>query len=798
MTDDRRGPRRRRHRNSRLGCATCKRRRVKCSEDLPACNNCVKHRVHCDYLNYSASQIEELIRARSTQQTDQDVVVESADLADATAAGDTVAEAALDRVSEASEDDLDASIAATNANMDGNMHLEIDLRTFSETIDHEAAVPSSYINIAGDLPTEDNELHPLQPPLENPPNLLHLQHMSPSQRQRHPLQFRPLHLQLQGVGLDSVNLHNVGDMIPGTTSRVTGGVLDVLNFQASSVTQNFDNLLAVGEIIYPIYSIQDTPDLEYRTRPSSTAAEASGPFGVVRDVFLNVRTSTSGASHQRLRALPHATRLVRKIVFRSRDPQSYDVLLYQKFAELGEKIAHGQATLPEIRLLFRIWLSYFIFRAFTLDVMFLCLINLTTNYMITNAYLVPNSVKFDTLVAATHLKNNLLVHLIKHYAVAIKKLLALLNENASPELTSSISYILSLMSIYDPEATAYSTRCFRDGMFSVLIHTLHQSQKSRVSAPSLIPIYLNLMTNIARTVYLPAYDWNFLGEYQGMLARFGHILNKFGAHHVVNGETWSFVQKEYGQLEIFCQKALTSYIPEVNGSLDNIQHQEELFFHIFHRWTCVQPSRLLMVNKKSDPLEKILNLFSRLFRRGLYAVMPQMRFFYLRDLDSPLLLDVFVAHEDNEVFGELDDPGQLCVDRDLYNMYKEELKTLAAYATRVLTFFKIRMAILYRNLVHNGKGRSLFPILNVIEWRNSITDIKYTRDEFNERVGVREYPIHSFNTTYILPQHYPQILDPEDPAMGFFAPQPVDGSLEVDLLSLKPHGLLGMDAAPGL
>lgn len=42
--------RRKRHRNSRLGCDTCKRRKVKCLEDLPQCKNCVRHKVKCDYL----------------------------------------------------------------------------------------------------------------------------------------------------------------------------------------------------------------------------------------------------------------------------------------------------------------------------------------------------------------------------------------------------------------------------------------------------------------------------------------------------------------------------------------------------------------------------------------------------------------------------------------------------------------------------------------------------------------------------------------------------------------------------
>ncbi|KAL4404549.1 hypothetical protein CABS03_14344 [Colletotrichum abscissum] len=38
------------HRKSKLGCHTCKRRKIKCDELKPACQNCVRHLVTCDFL----------------------------------------------------------------------------------------------------------------------------------------------------------------------------------------------------------------------------------------------------------------------------------------------------------------------------------------------------------------------------------------------------------------------------------------------------------------------------------------------------------------------------------------------------------------------------------------------------------------------------------------------------------------------------------------------------------------------------------------------------------------------------
>ncbi|SCU77728.1 LAFA_0A03092g1_1 [Lachancea sp. 'fantastica'] len=58
---------RRKHRNSRLGCDECKRRRIKCDEELPECRNC-RNRIRkpdddnycqCSYLRMSKKEIEE-------------------------------------------------------------------------------------------------------------------------------------------------------------------------------------------------------------------------------------------------------------------------------------------------------------------------------------------------------------------------------------------------------------------------------------------------------------------------------------------------------------------------------------------------------------------------------------------------------------------------------------------------------------------------------------------------------------------------------------------------------------------
>lgn len=63
---------RRKHRNSHLGCGTCKKRRIKCDENLPACLNCTKGKLHCAYLNLDSSARSALRMAQHNQNIRQE------------------------------------------------------------------------------------------------------------------------------------------------------------------------------------------------------------------------------------------------------------------------------------------------------------------------------------------------------------------------------------------------------------------------------------------------------------------------------------------------------------------------------------------------------------------------------------------------------------------------------------------------------------------------------------------------------------------------------------------------------
>lgn len=53
---------RRTHKNSRDGCPNCRAKRIKCTEELPSCSNCVKKHYRCGYLDFPKERLDHIRR----------------------------------------------------------------------------------------------------------------------------------------------------------------------------------------------------------------------------------------------------------------------------------------------------------------------------------------------------------------------------------------------------------------------------------------------------------------------------------------------------------------------------------------------------------------------------------------------------------------------------------------------------------------------------------------------------------------------------------------------------------------
>ena len=757
---------RRKHKNSKLGCANCKERRVKCLENLPSCTNCIKHRVKCAYLDYTEDQLNEFKKAKLLQELQEQQQ-----------------EQQPHQLQESDSEANDQQPLKTNKKV-----LKPKKSRAATSFSYGQAKSSSSIPsvlVAGSSTGLTNG------------------EVFQQQRQHH---------SVPNIG---TNFNTLAAAVASSSSLSSSSASSVIvnNEDAEplpvprSNNESRVNLLPEGnefQILFPAYP--DSADFPATNSPSrfSTPLERSA----VSNAF-NMKHSRSQSTSGN--SLPNSLNLPVNFKYTSHPAVDYDARLKQLLKTIGPMILKGTLGLSQIRDIYSTWLNSFIYKAFTSDLMFYCLLNLTTNFLITNCFsdsnkhlqnsgsLTPSSRSLQL----AHIRTDCTNRSLQYYAYTIKGLGIVLNdENTDPDLTGSVSYILSLMSVYDTQATLNSIICFRNGLFSIFKHNDIAYEKIDPNTKVLIPTHKKLMVNIVMSIYLPGYDSNFLKEYQQLLVRFGELIIPLLHHHnstnTAGGaqEMVSFVESNYSHLLSFTNDCLNHYISEINNTLSDINSQEELLFQMIYRWVRFFPARLIGSRKKSDPLEKMLYLFYKVFKKSLFAIFPQVKFFFLRDFDSPLMLDVFASDNDYDIFvEELEHPINNCLPPELYEPILNELKSMSSYLIRVITYLQLRLNKLYKYLVvDSGIDRMKQIHGDILQWGNSITDITKTRNEFKQLLGLEEVCVTSFINKVIREENYPTRKG--KPKTSETEHSLAAGANMVDFMTLQPSGLLINDFDP--
>lgn len=820
---------RRKHKNSKNGCPNCKKRRVKCSEDLPSCLNCLKHKVKCGYLDYTEAQIQELTMIKLANAEDSDdsskkkgdspknnfkaelLSPENPDVNvinknypspprpqtnwSNTSIGNSSHNPSLTSFQQGSSISSVATFPPPSVSMTSampppappilsslsfnslisgvNNAMSIDQKEISQDFDNLLTTTND---------PEDSIIYPVYSLIGDPINEGSLEYSSPwvnsmttddaSHFAQLPQQNKfsiPYHFQKPQTPLLQIQQQQVAHLHFQQQQHHQQQHQQHLeqeqehqNLQQVLQDQEPEQIQHEGQVKFlPINSnlpqgqsaLPDSPHLSRResTQGGSTVSTTSSPLFKVASPFAFDASPSS-------RCLPGA--ISSEFTFKKLDKVriNHINLLLSNIMKAGPKIVKGTCPLYEIRALYLSWINSFIYRSYDSKLMFSCLLNFGVNYLISTCLEPEQATLSFPAVNRKKLKNLFIVISIRHYGNIIKLLREVLNLSKNPELCSLTSYILSLMSIYDPEATLHSINCFRDGLFGVLSHYLNIAKMNSLKPTILIPSHLQLMKNIARSVYLPGYDPTFLQEYSQVLENFGEVLKWYISHCPTPiSETMRFVHSKHSDLVNFNDDTINYYLPRLNGNLSDIDVQQEVLFEMVHRWVRLFPSKMLVITKKSHPLEKIIYLFYKTMKKALYAICPQVKFFFLRDFDLPLMTEVFVIKVDYDIFrNELDHPINIGeIPSELYPYHVEDLKQTAAYLLRINAFLEGRLAILYRYIVYEEAVTSRFPIDDIRKWRSSIKSIETARQDFNDIVGFNSEPITNFRDTIIQPKHYP-------------------------------------------
>lgn len=832
---------RRKHKNSKLGCSNCKKRRVKCSEDLPQCTNCVKHKVKCGYLDYTDEQIQELITAK------KQLKEENNSLSPSTSNGNL-------NVKKESSIPLSkkVSVEAESPIVEGSPRNPAfgSTATFADSPENDIIKPSSAFNnnplqsfetpIFGpndnDSVFHGDQLHMttnLSPNNGLPPHLQHsstslMQQMSVGSTHVSPTvtQFAIPDAELNGaipmlhqgsisfqkaVSTTPENAHNLMGQHPqvdhtlynspyssASTPTVVANVMPQFGVTGNQelfsntnttlvqdqlvqqmITTDFDNLLAHSSttsdaIIYPVYSIQQQNSHDDRIVQTTTTVAFSGSLSLARSSLSSPILLGSPRP-----PLPNAIRATTTFKNIQADVKDYQNALKKKIVNLQL----GAGNLYTVRRIYRAWVKTFIQLAFLSRMMFSCLLNLTTNYLLSNPLKSKKSLVRLSDSEREQTLDKLVVLSIKHYARVIRTLRRNLNSNTAADMCSRVSYVLSIMSIYDPEATQNSMICFRNGLFSVLTHTYNSVvNKSRnLSVQENIPlIHLFMLKNLLKSAYYPSYDPTFLAEFQEQFHLFRSLIGDYRVSNL-NDTLIDFTS--------FLEEICAKHIPILISEVDNLETQQELLLDMLHKWTRLFPSKFVSYNTKSnDIIEGMLYLFFMALKRTLNNMFPQVRFFFIQDFGSPLILEVNEHDNDYDIFKNM--PAEaVTLSSDVIIQPNEilQLKQIAGYLLRINKFFDKRIALIYGLQVNNDVAFHIEGDIRV--WRESITSLSQTRKYFIDSIGLKEINVKSFARSYIRSYNYPRSFG----GISDISPEELQRQYNLDFTALMPNGFLPED-----
>lgn len=680
--------RRRKHKNSKLGCNNCKKRKVKCLEDLPECRNCVKHKVRCGYLDYTDAQKAELRNSKLSQ--------------------------------------------------------EFELLT---TV--------------------------------------------------------PLNESLTSIdSLRSQESHNPTPAFPLLRKRLSHAN-EHLRYQVHhhNIKQNFDNLMPLAtsvDMTYPVYTIHEHANQDH-TQSQQTEPQPQShklPNGIKQPTTFKVQDNPFSREFYV-------------------DKFNEDVAAYSR------AVATGTNSIFDVRYLYFLWLLLFTNRAYSSQLYFSCLLNLTINYLICNLF--TSSIKYREAIINTALEENqhyldqtktkdvIIMRLIEHYANIIKRLRLLLNERQHPDLAAQVSFVLSVMSFYDPEATLHSLNCFRDGLFSIL--TYHFNRSATKEGLFFIPLHLQLMKNSMKLIYFPATLILTLHEYLQFLKNFVSLVDPYltrsrsvredAALQKHKDHGYEFIHLKLLDLLEFITDVVETYSDAVNDNLDDMQTQQEILFRMMYKWVRFFPSQLLLLHKGRLPLYTLTYLFYQTAKVKLYALFPQVKFFFLRDFELPIMLDVFMIppKEFHDIWSNhlgltsLD----LITSEEFSMNLAPHIKLTAAYLIRCIQYYQSRLKLLYKVVLELAQT---FPIENVKAWRDAITDVAAQRQYFSKTTGLRERSIRFFSESHICQENYPLVYGErkfdrfEDDDQAPDLPEDFYFDINVDYSTLQPNGLLREDWTP--
>lgn len=717
------------HKNSRDGCPNCKSKRIKCSEELPSCFNCIKKNYRCGYLDFPKEKLDAIRKknAKKEQQSQQhnppqstsssvnkeirNPRKKSTDLSRPPPAP-TTEEPPMQLVNDLYLSNGISSFLDNDQFYNGG-NIKNKSPVLSDTPNNSEQLLSNYFRMP--IPNE-------QPNESTPPNIFNNVPQDsfsyfniPSDEQKPDLYSDSL----KRIYHD----YNIGFELPNGYSTESSADAMVINNEQTNGFNGFENndTTAWNDLFLPSVN-----DMSFSS-PSSVANGNPLPNAI--------------PSSQTFRMLKFPTKLGAVISNKS----------YQK-DKLGQERVKGMLipmwTKQNVN---GIWSSVFnksiafkVYFSFFMD----CSLNVLLKVCNKSIHSGTNLTcfTFETLEQLTRKSYNYYGSLIKDLRESISSL--------DPEYSTMVSWYAGFSLHLHTHTTAESIALLYSGSSSLLNNAIAKCETIEEVPPTLLILTHVLKSDVAASM-IPDYQFEVIKELYEDLNEFKTFINY---NQGLTSENNGYILKAYIEVMSFLKTLIEEIYPKfvaINKSYKAKYNLEDktnnlvfispsMLFDLLVKWFNVIPSYACSIGERMTPLKKTFYLFYPAIGIALANVFPLLRCVAL--VDSFYML---YPHCDfnNKLY-------QFTIDEVSNPQQYQYLYNLSTKLIRIINFFTNRQQIInhylqahydfgncHLELVETNDDSSVHNIIRILPPKLDTKEIMLSNFGINTIINLNNYPM---------------------------------------------------------
>ncbi|RLV89197.1 hypothetical protein JA1_005270 [Spathaspora sp. JA1] len=780
---------RRTHKNSRDGCPNCKAKRIKCSEELPSCHNCIKKNYRCGYLDFPKDKLD-MIRKKNDKKS-QEIFGNKQELNhennNQPPPAPTSTQPPMQLVSDILQHSSTIPIShlvggsmngTTSTNSTQKSHIQSPF-TLQESSGNTTQTPSNLTPLS-ETPNNSNQLFndylPMPIPKENdmdttPPNIFNKVPQDSFEYFNVPFSKNDLRMAVYTDSMKKLVHENNNLQLPSYTTDVFEAFGGDVQRQDQNQQFNLHSQLnsALGNGNFNDLDIDmDTDNL------SSDSFETSKTlfnhhFGITVNDTPNVsdniilpfpppETPKIGTP------LPNA--MINNVTLTSLE---YPKRLQQSFAKELYQNEH-ELLLEQMNIMMSpmwtkendeiLWTSIFN-KAISFDVYFAFFMDRSLNIILK---VCNKSIHSGTSV--TCFTPKILEQLTKksymYYGSLIKNLresIALLDI----ELPTAISWYASWSQFLNSYGTIDTLSLMYNGSTSLLCNVLNDCQTLEEIPPSLSVIMHIIESDIAACI-VPDYKFGVIEELYKDLVDFKTFIIY---NQELTTENNGYILKAFVEVENFLKELIEEIYPKMlyingfyksrhkdndddTGNSDDLKFiSPSILFDLLVKWLNVIPSHAISIGKNMTPLKKTFYLFFTAVGKALSNVFPCIRSVALLDA-----LNIIHPHVDFDSKTYKFDVSQVSSE-DQY----QYLHNLSSKLIRIITFFNVRQSVISHYFASNSESIpngcyilsveakhdknhvALGDIIKIVPDKVNIKEVMINNFSINTIINLYNYPI---------------------------------------------------------